>query len=238
MDLYTRFDMPLSEEELAPLRALVMRRANREPLAYILGSQPFRQLELTVSPAVLVPRPETEELLDHVFKEHDADQALRVVDIGTGSGAIALACAQERPNWQVSATDLSADALAIAAGNAKRHSLQVTFSEGHLGSHLDGGWNIVIANLPYIAEDERDVCDPELEFEPQVALFAPDHGMALIRELIADADRLLAPAGVLWLEHGWQQGEAICSCASDHGLNATIISDGGERDRIARISRD
>ena len=234
LDLYTRFDMPLDSGETSRLRALVQRRGRREPLAYVLGNQDFHGLKLRVTPAVLVPRPETEELVDLVLAALPVG-AQAVLDVGTGSGAIALALKHARPELAVQARDLSPEALAVAQGNAEALGLVVTFSQGDLASGLDGPFAAVIANLPYIAEDERGLCDPELAFEPALALFPGGDGLAPIRRLIADAPRLLAPEGRLWLEHGFRQAAAIAVMATAAGLRATAHRDGAGHERFSEL---
>ena len=233
MDLYLRWDMPVAPPEVDRLRERIARRARREPLAYILGTQPFGDLVLHVGPGVLVPRPETEELIPLVLA--DAATGARLLDVGTGSGAIALACAKARPDLQVEATDVSADALAIAQGNAERLVLPVRFHQGHLASHLPGPYQVVVANLPYIGEDERSDCDPELAFEPAGALFSGADGLDLIRALLADLPRV-CPAGVTWLEHGWRQGEAIAALARGAGIESRLVQDGAGKDRFTRLA--
>jgi release factor glutamine methyltransferase len=237
LDLYTRFDMPLDEAEVARLRALVQRRGRREPLAYVLGSQPFGQLTLTVGPGVLVPRPETEELVGHLVAGRSTDARMRVIDIGTGSGAIALSIAHARPQWEVLATDVSAEALACARRNGERLGLAVQWHHGHLAEMVPGVFDLVVANLPYIAEHERAQCDPELSFEPATALFAGADGLDLIRLLIVDLPRLLAPGGQAWLEHGWAQGPAIRELAAATGLAARTVLDGAGRERFTVLER-
>ena len=234
LELYTRFDMPLGEAEVIRLRERVARRGKREPLAYVLGMQPFHTLKLLVGPAVLVPRPETEELVDIILKEMPAESC-RILDVGTGSGALALALKHARGDCDVEATDVSAAALDIARVNAATHLLDVRFHQGHLAEHLTGPFAVVVANLPYIADNERHLCDPEIAFEPAQALFAGSDGLDLIRPLLADAKRL-CPAGTLWLEHGWQQGEAITAEAIRLGLKCAIIKDGAGKGRFARIT--
>ena len=235
LELYTRFDMPLSEEDVARLRSLVMRRGKREPLAYILGNQPFCLLKLRVGPGVLVPRPETEELIDLVLKALPAGPQ-RVLDIGTGSGAIALALKQARPELVVQAVDISEEALAFARANADALGLAVEFRQADLGSGATPPYAAVVANLPYIGESERADCDPELTHEPSGALFAGDDGLREISRLLTDTVRLLAPAGHLWLEHGWKQGPAISALAAGHGLACTIHPDIAGHDRFADIT--
>ena len=183
-----------------------------------------------MTPAVLVPRPETEELVAAVLAALPAGGG-RVVDIGTGSGAIALALKQARPDLDVLAREVSAEALAVAQANAQRLGLTVAFSQGHLAAGLTGPCAAVVANLPYIAEDERGLCDPELAFEPSLALFPGGDGLGLLRELIVDAPRLLAPGAGLWLEHGFQQGPAVCASAAAAGLAAETHRDGAGHGR-------
>lgn len=235
LDLYTRFDMPLDPAQVDRLRTLVTRRGRREPLAYVLGHQPFRTLRLTVTNDVLVPRPETEALVDLALA--DLPQGGRFLDVGTGSGAIALAVRHDRPDAQVEATDAFAEALAVARANANALNLDVRFHQGHLVRHLDGPYAVIVANLPYIGETERSDCDPELAHEPAHALFAGADGLDLIRELVADAARVLTPHGVLWLEHGFRQGEAITALATAHGFTCTIQRDAAGHDRCARLTR-
>ena len=236
LELYTHFDMPLDPAQVDRLRDLVRRRGKREPLAYLIGTQPFADLELTVTPAVLVPRPETEELIP--LAAADLPQGGRAVDIGTGSGAIALALAKARPDARIEATDVSPEALAVAQGNAERLGLTtVTFHQGDLGSRLSGPYDLIVANLPYIAEDERGLCDPELAHEPALALFSGRDGLDAIRRLVADAPRLLAPTGVLWLEHGFRQASAISALLSAVGLTTRTTQDSAALDRFTRGSR-
>lgn len=238
MGLYLRHEMPLASAELAQAREMLRRRGRREPLAYVLGTQPFCGLELTVGPGVLVPRPETEELVERVLAVARPRASGRLLDVGTGSGAIALACAAALgSDWRVEASDISEAALTLASDNAARLGLSVGFHRGHLAVDLDGGWDLVVANLPYIGEDERGDCDPELLHEPPRALFAGPDGLALLRELIADAPRLLAPDGEMWLEHGWRQGPALRALAAQTGLRVDILVDAAGQERMARVRR-
>jgi release factor glutamine methyltransferase len=237
LDLYTRFDMPLEEPEVARLRALVQRRGRREPLAYVLGTQHFGELVLQVGPGVLVPRPETEELVEFASGLFPTEGQCRVLDIGTGSGAIALGLKRARPAWNVSATDISEVALGFARANGERLGLSVNWSLGHLGSQVQGPFDLVVANLPYIAESERSQCDPELAFEPENALFSGADGLDHLRAVITDLPRLLGPQGQAVLEHGWQQGRAVCALAEAEGFSAKTIVDGGGKDRFAHLRR-
>ncbi len=237
MDLYTRFDMPLEEPEVQRLRALVQRRGRREPLAYVLGNQAFGALSLTVGPGVLVPRPETEELVEFALARFPNDAQVRVLDVGTGSGAIALGIKHARPHWQVTATDVSTEALSFASANGTRLGLEVRWCQGHLAQQQIGPFDLVLANLPYIAETERAQCDPELAFEPERALFSGADGLDLMRELVADLPRLCSPIAQVVLEHGWMQGDAIRALAESHGLHAATIQDLSGKDRFAHLQR-
>lgn len=235
LELYTRFDMPLPDPDVVRLRALVQRRGKREPLAYVLGSQPFHGLKLRVGPGALVPRPETEELVERVLADLAAGP-VRVIDVGTGSGAIALALKHARPEARVEACDLSDEALTYARANGEQLGLAVEWRQADLLAGSDVRYDAIVANLPYIAEDERAQCDPELAFEPAGALFADDAGLAVIARLVAQAARLLAPGGRLWLEHGWKQGEGIRALAAAHGFACDILPDLAGRDRFARLT--
>jgi release factor glutamine methyltransferase len=234
LDLYTRFDMPLEEVDVDHLRERVQRRGRREPLAYILGTQPFHGLELQVGPGVLVPRPETEELIDLVLAALPSTPA-RVLDIGTGSGAIALACKQARPDCTVEAVDISQDALTIARANGEHLGLSVDWRVADLLAGSSGVFDAIIANLPYIGTTEQADCDPELAYEPPEALYADADGLREIRRLIDQVTPFLTPQGACWLEHGWKQSEAIRGLAEAAGLVATAHRDGAEHERFACI---
>ena len=239
LELYTNYNMLLETHEVTALREDMVQRGKRLPLAYILGHQPFRSLSLKVNSSVLVPRPETEELIDLILAEPAANQSgARLLDVGTGSGAIALACKSERPTLQVTALDISTEALAVAKANADQLSLEIEWVIGDLTSGYNEPVDIVVANLPYIAESERDLCDPELHFEPQVALFAENDGLALMFSLMADLKRLWTdrPHACCWLEHGFAQAEAIQTEAQRQNLQARTVKDSGGHDRFTRLS--
>lgn len=238
IELYTRFDMPLEDVEVTRLRDLVQRRGRREPLAYVLGTQAFGKLTLSVGPGVLVPRPETEELVEFALGCFPSDPPRRVLDVGTGSGAIALSIKSARPIWEVVGTDASPQALGFARANGERAGLEVAWHQGHLAKELSGPFDLILANLPYIAENERSACDPELAFEPQSALFSGTDGLDLIRELISDLPRVLAPHGQVVLEHGWTQGPAVRALAEAGGLHAVTIKDLADKDRFAHLRRE
>jgi release factor glutamine methyltransferase len=189
---------------------LVARRAAREPVAYITGVKEFRRISLAVDPRVLIPRPETELLVEVAL---GLPPGARVVDVGTGSGAVALALADERPDLVVSGVDLSEEALMVARDNAARLGLEVSFERGDL---LEGrrGFDAVLANLPYVAADSP--LPPEiLEYEPAEALFAGPDGLALLRRLVGMLDGVPLVA----LEVGFDQASAVAELLRDAGFD-------------------
>ncbi len=183
------------------------RRCRREPLQYIVGHAPFRELELPVSPAVLIPRPETELLVDELLKR--LPQGGSLLDVGTGSGAIALSAAFERPDAVVTAADISPDALTAAKCNAAKYGLPVSFLESDLLSNVSGKFDAIAANLPYVTEAEFSDLEPELYFEPKLALTAPEDGLQLIRKLIRQAPDHLNANGSILLEVGAHQARKV-----------------------------
>jgi release factor glutamine methyltransferase len=208
-DLYLNPPRPLEPAARERFEALIARRLEREPVAYILGRKPFRHLELSVDRRVLIPRPET-ELLVEVGLELPA--GARVADVGTGSGAIALALADERPDLAVTGIDGSADALVLARDNARRLGLDVAFLEGDL---LAGGpYDAVLANLPYVCEGAE--LPPEIaEYEPAEALFGGPDGLAVIRRLIGQASGAVS---LIALEVGAGQAAAVAALLAHVGL--------------------
>jgi len=220
--LYTEFDRPLTPPELAAARVLVARRGRREPLAYILGHRAFRRLELEVSPAVLVPRPETEVLVEWVLEL--ATPAAAVLDWGTGSGAIALALADERPDLVMTAIDAADDALAVARANGARLGLAVEWCRSDGFAALDGrAFDVVAANPPYLSEAEFDASPPELGFEPRAALVGGPQGDEAIARIAAGAGAHLRPEGAVVCEIGATQADVACAHFAAAGLTDTRV---------------
>ena len=170
IELYTQHDRPVTEAERTRARDLVRRRGEREPLAYVLGDWDFRRLTLKTDKRALVPRPETEVVVERCLVLLDGTSEPRIVDVGTGTGAIALALKHERPDAHVTATDRSADALALAAENARENALEIELVETDLLEGLPGPFDLVVSNPPYVAENELEALEPELAYEPQDAL--------------------------------------------------------------------
>lgn len=213
LDLYLQFDRPLTPDELAAFKARLLRRAKREPLQYIDGEAGFRDLVLRVDGRVLIPRPETELLVDEVLAWARGREGLHALDVGTGSGAVALSLAVEGPFARVVATDLSSDALEVARANhaAAAPGSPVEFREGATYAPVPGErFDVVVSNPPYVGERERGLLDAEvLDWEPPQALFAGEDGLEVIRALVAGAPDVLRPGGLLALEIGWEQAGAV-----------------------------
>jgi len=190
---------------LEAFNALVQRRLHNEPIAYLTGSQDFHELNLVVDPRVLVPRPDTETLVDWALSLK-IEQA-KVLDLGTGSGAIALALKHARPSWLLSAVDASADALLVASGNAQSLSLSVNFVHGYWFAALQGRFDLIVSNPPYIAEGDPHL--PALHSEPRQALVSGVDGLDDIRHIIEQAPHHLNAGAWLLLEHGFDQASAV-----------------------------
>ncbi len=215
LQLYLKYDRPLSSEEREAFKPLLRRRAGREPLQYIIGRTGFRELELKMDPRVLIPRPETEVLVQEVLDWASAG-AESVWDMGTGAGAVALSLAAEGTWTRVVATDVSPEALSVAADNAERYDLggHVEFREGSLFEPLEEGerFDVIVSNPPYIAEGEKGELQPEVrDWEPPEALFAGADGLDVIRQLVAGAPKHLLSGGLLALECGLGQAEGIAA---------------------------
>lgn len=204
-------DRQLQPGQQAQFNALIERRAAGEPVAYLTGHREFWSMELEVTPATLIPRPETELLVELALQRIPADATWRILDLGTGSGAIALSIASERPTCRVIAIDRSTAALEVARRNAVAHSIRnVEFREGNWLEPLKGKiFNLIASNPPYVASNDARLNTSEIRFEPLTALASGPDGLDDIR-LIADRARQhLAPGGWLLLEHGHDQGEAV-----------------------------
>ncbi|WP_105601233.1 peptide chain release factor N(5)-glutamine methyltransferase [Cronobacter sakazakii] len=200
----------LTDDELTRLDALLARRAAGEPVAYLIGQREFWSLPLEVSPATLIPRPDTECLVEQALARLPATPC-RILDLGTGTGAIALALASERPDCHVTALDVIPEAVALAKRNAQRLGIDnVTILQSHWFSALtDARFSLIVSNPPYIDGDDPHLSQGDVRFEPKSALVADDAGLADLETLVTEARRFLEDNGWLMLEHGWQQGEAV-----------------------------
>lgn len=233
--LFAHATDPVDLADRDRFHALLARRAAGEPVAYITGQWGFWTLQLEVSPATLIPRPETELLVEQALARLPADRPCTIADLGTGSGAIALALASERPLAQVLATDFSGEALAVAKRNAARNAVSnVAFAQGSWHVPLHGQrFDLIASNPPYIASDDPHLARGDLRFEPSTALASGQDGLDDIR-LIADGARAhLLPSGWLLLEHGWDQGAAIRALLQQAGLDEVqTVQDLEQRDRV------
>ena len=224
--LYVNFERPLQGDELAAFRARVKRRAAREPLAYILGHTEFWSLPLKVTPAVLIPRPDTELLVEESLPRL-GDGPRQVLDIGTGSGALAIALAHERPACTVTAIDVSMAALDVAAENAHANGVaeRIRFVPGDLGALPAGPFDLVVANPPYIPSGELATLMPEVrDFEPPLALDGGADGLAAYRTIVAQADTVVTVGGWLLVEVGAGQAAAVQALFAAAGLTEVFVS--------------
>ncbi|MDR1567309.1 MAG: peptide chain release factor N(5)-glutamine methyltransferase [Streptococcaceae bacterium] len=229
-------------KEVDPSSLLFLNQAKQKlqanyPLQYLMNQAPFCDLDLYVDERVLIPRPETEELVVLILEDHQVAQ-LDVLDIGTGSGAIALALKSARPMWQILGVDISQQALQVARKNAAAYQLDVNFKASDLFSNVSGSFDVIVSNPPYIAVSERDLMDESvLNHEPHLALFADNAGLAIYQRLIAQAQQFLKPRGYLYFEIGFKQGAAVKALLEAHFKSAEIdvLKDLSGRQRIVRM---
>lgn len=228
----------IPEPELADrFAAWLERRLRGEPVAYLLGRCGFWSLELEVTPDTLIPRPETELLVELALERLPTDQAVAMADLGTGSGALALALAVERPQARIVATDQSPAALAVAWRNAERLQIaNVEFRHGDWCAPLAGElFDLIAANPPYVAATDPCWQQGELRFEPPAALISGPDGLDALRTIIAQAPAILKPGGWLLLEHGYDQGEAVPGLLRERGFNE--VADHQDHAGLSRVSR-
>lgn len=234
--MYAHAEELLDAAARARFDALVAARRAGMPVAYLLGDAGFWSLALAVTPEVLIPRADTERLVELALDRLPSAAATCVADLGTGSGAIALAIARERPQARVIATDASAAALAVAAANARRLGIgNVEFRHGDWLQPLAAErFELIASNPPYIAAQDPHLAQGDLRFEPRAALVAGADGLDAIRTIARDAPRYLQPGGWLLLEHGWEQGAAVRALLEAAGLrDAFTATDLGGRERVS-----
>ena len=237
LELHLSPGREVSEFQSTLLLEFFNRRALREPAQYILGTAPFRDLELTVTPAVLIPRPETEELVTLALKY--APKNGKVLDMGTGSGAIPIALKYERPDLQITAVDLSCDALQVARTNAERYGTEIEFLSSDLWQNLQGRiFDLVTANLPYVSEEEYKQCDREIFYEPVMALTAPREGLELMEKTISELAKHLTPGGRGIFELSHAQNPLICAFGRELGFKAETVYDLEGKARFAVLQKE
>lgn len=238
--LYSHGDYALKAAEQLKIAELVNRRLSGEPIAYIVGQQEFWSLSFAVSSATLIPRPETEHLVEIALTKIPQNEAYQVLDLGTGSGAIALSIAKERPHSIVTAVDISPEAVAIAEHNQSKLEIpNVSFLVSNWYESLNNRvYDIIVSNPPYIAEQDPHLTKGDLRFEPDVALSSGKDGLNAIEHIISFASRHLKTNGWLLLEHGYQQAEAVQELMCQHGFQAVQSLDdlsGNERVTFATL---
>lgn len=218
--LITWSDKVLSSQENQTFEALFQRRLNGEPVAYVVGHKEFWSLPLAVAPSTLIPRPDTETLVELVLEQHQTPN-LDVLDLGTGTGAIALALAKENPTWKVTAVDYNDEAVKLAQGNAKRleiHNVTVLQSDW-FNSLPKQQFNVIVSNPPYIDEHDEHLALGDVRFEPKSALVASENGLADIRHIIDLGRTYLTKQGTMYIEHGYKQGQAVRQIFDEMGYS-------------------
>ena len=243
IELYVQFERILSNEERAAYREIVKRRSQHEPVQYILGETEFMGLPFQVNPAVLIPRPETEILVDSVldFQKEEKMTAPQILDVGTGSGCIAISLAHLLPDAALTALEKSGAALEMAGKNASLNKVDVRLVEGDVfewAASASEQFDILVSNPPYIAAKEWDTVMPDVrEFEPREALLAGDDGLAFYRRLIPIAGRLLKEKAVVFLETGYDQARVVAEMFRDAGYLTRIRADLNGIERVLIATR-
>ena len=208
-DFIFTLQQEVTEEEKEFVEGIYTKLANHIPAQYIIGHAEFFGMQLKVDERVLIPRPETEELVELILAENLKDN-LKVLDIGTGSGAIALALAKNRPDWSVTAADISQDALDLSLENANAQNLNLSFIKSDCFSEISSKYDIIVSNPPYISrEDQEEVGLNVLHSEPHLALFADEDGLAIYRRIAEDSKDYLNDGGKIYLEIGYKQGQSV-----------------------------
>ena len=217
--LYANSDKQISKRQYQEFQLLINKRAKEIPIAYLIGQQEFWSLKFSVNENVLIPRPETELLVETVLERYGANRAYRVLDAGTGSGAIAVSLGSERHNWEIYATDVSYPAINIAKSNATSHCIMnINFiCADWLACFQRRSLDIIVTNPPYISDVDIHL-QGSIRFEPQSALIAKGNGMAHITRIVAEAKEILVPGGSILIEHGFEQGTQIAQLLARHSF--------------------
>lgn len=236
LQLYLETDRPLSEEELGRFRPLLAERGKRRPLAQVLGHKGFWNLDIKVSPEVLTPRADTETLVEWAL-ELELPDAAQVIDLCTGSGCIAAALANDRPQWNLTATELSSSAASVARENFQQLELstRIRLQEGDLFAGLEGPFHLIVANPPYIADEEKEALDPEVrDYEPAIALFATGRGLDILKRIAEESPTRLHDGGWLLMEHGLNQGAVVRELLAQAGFSeVSTRRDLAQRERVS-----
>jgi len=242
LDLYLNYDRPLTQSELDQLRPIVKRRAAHEPLQYITGSTDFFNLEIKVTPDVLIPRPETEQLVELLLNEGlDNDSAINCLDLGTGSGCIPVALKKNRPAWNITGVDISEPALDIAIANAKKHDLDIHFARGDFLSENftppTAPYDVIISNPPYILPKERNTLDKEVKnHEPEIALFC-NNLESVYTGIIRTSGQYLKKHGIIFAELNASKANEVSNLFEDNGWHIQLIEDYDHKPRFLKAQR-
>ena len=244
INLYTSFDKPVTAAEREPFKQSLKRRLAGEPVSYITGERDFMSMTFKVSPGVLIPRPDTETLVETVgdLLKNRAQEDLKILDIGVGSGCVGISLAKQFPVATINGWDVSEEALTVARENANQHSVtNITFSnqdalndQAWNNAANDGGYDVVVSNPPYIAQSERcDLSASVLDFEPHVALFADLNGLLFYRQFAERAKSILKPGGFIAVEIGYRQAKHVCELFSgNEWRHVRVVKDLGKNDRV------
>jgi len=238
--LYANPELELPGKRSDKFKKLIKQRALGEPIAYITGSSEFWSLPLKVSPAVLIPRPETERLVEAALQKIPPTADWRIADLGTGSGAIALALASERGKCEILATDISGAAIEVARENAQQLNIgQVKFYQGSWTEPLRGKFHIIVSNPPYIDANDHHLVQGDLRYEPRQSLTPGTDGLSAIRKISHLVQPMLLEGGWLMFEHGWNQGSATRAILKDSGFSEIeTLQDLAGHDRVTLGERD
>ena len=241
LDLYLAFDRPLKEDEIDDYRELIRRRGTAEPLQYIIGNVEFYGMTFKVNPSVLIPRPETELLIEKVLGFFDKNEALKILDIGTGSGNIAISLSKHLPNAQLTAIDISEDAINIAKENSEINSIngQVKFHRlDFMNDNLqeNNNFDLIVSNPPYVSLKDYKELSPELlNYEPKIALTDDNDGLNLYREISKKAKTLLKTGGKIFYEVGLGQSEEVKNLLKENNFNEIeVFKDYSNIDRVVK----
>ena len=236
-DFVFALQQEVTKEEEVFVKGIFQQLAAHKPAQYIIGHADFFGIRLKVDERVLIPRPETEDLVGLILAEN-SEESLKVLDIGTGSGAIALALAKNRPAWSVTAADISQDALDVASENAKNQNLQIFLKKSDCFTEISEKYDIIVSNPPYISrEDESEVGLNVLYSEPHLALFADEDGLAIYRRIAEDAKAYLKDGGKIYLEIGYKQGQSVPELFRKHLPEKRVrtLKDQFDQDRMVVV---
>lgn len=237
LELYLKFDQPLEKSERNLIKGLVKRRGRREPLQYLFGEVEFYNCKFEVNPSVLIPRPETEYMVEMILNDKFSPKS--ILDLCTGSGAIAISLKKEMKNVLVTASDISVDALKTAENNAIKNEVKIKFIQSDLFGNIDDKFDLIVSNPPYVDKTIYENLEPEIFFEPKIALIASEKGLGIYKSILDDAHNYLNKRGVLFFEIGDEQASEIKNYAELRGFkNIKVIEDLNGKDRIMRMEND